>query len=193
MTLQTSVEIYQGAGFRGQWYDISDTEVVSLTAEGSHIPFGVAVVLGGHDNQCRLPDHGGYLATVGGPAATDPDVNKFAGLAMYHTTTPTDNDEQLSLPIGDGDRGFLREKEVASCATHGRFYVVAETDVAKGDPVFFRHTLADNAASPQTQQLGMLRNDDDGGTAIQIAGAEFMHSSIAGELTIVKLTGAVQA
>ncbi len=193
MALQTTFDENMGSAFCGQWYDISDLDAVSRTCEESAVPFGVAVVMGTNDNQVRLPDDGGYFASIGGLAATVPAVNKFVGISIYHAPNAACDEAPLALPVGNGDIGYLRDTETASLATHGRIYVVSETDVSIGDPVFFRHTLADNAAVPHTQQLGALRNDADGATARQIVGAEFMHSSLAGELTIVKLTGAVQA
>ena len=194
MALQTTFDENMGSAFCGQWYDISDLDAVSRSVEISSIPFGVAVVMGSNDNQVRLPDHGGYFATLDAlDVATVPAVNKFAGLTVYHSPNPRCDEAALALPVGSGDLGYLGETETASVATHGRVYVTAETDVIMGDPVFFRHTLADNAAVPQTEQLGALRNDADGALATRIAGAEFMHSALAGELTIVKLTGATQA
>jgi len=192
--LQTTFNEYMASAFPGQWYDISDTEAYGRTVEGSSIPFGVAVVSGTNDNQVRLPDHDGYLETVD-PAVlpTDPAENRFLGITMYHAPNARCEGEALAKPIGDGDKGYLAKTETASVATAGRGYVIAETVVKKGDPVFFRHTLTDATAVPQTECLGMLRNDDDGGNATQIMGARFVTSSLAGELAVVQLSGAAEA
>lgn len=193
--LQNTFNEYMASAFPGQWYDISDTEAYGRTVEGSSIPFGVAVVSGTNDNQVRLPDHGGYLESIDPEIlATDPAENRFLGITMYHAPNARGSDSApLAKPIGDGDKGYLAVTETASVATAGRGYVIPETDVKKGDPVFFRHTLTDAAAVPQTECLGMLRNDDDGGNATQILGARFATSSLAGELTVVQLSGAAEA
>lgn len=194
MALQTRFNSNMASAFAGMWYDISDTEAYGRSAEFSAIPFGVAVVKGTNDNQVRLPDDGGYLATLDPlKVATDPAVNTFEGISMYHAPNARCAGEQLKCPIGDDEFAFLAETETVSVATHGRFYVVTKSDVVKGGPVFFRHTLTDAAAVPQLECLGELRGDDDGGNATEIVGARWVHTAAAGEMSIVQLTGAVQA
>lgn len=187
MALQTQFTENMRSAFPGQWYDISDTEAVSRSAELTAIPFGVAVVNGTHDNQVRLPDDGDYFSSViSGAIETVADENVFVGISMYHTPAPDCAAPALVRPIGNGDKGYLKITETVSCATQGRIYVVCETDVKIGDDVFFRHTLADAAANPQPEQLGALSNVDSGETTT-IKGAQWMSTSAAGELAIVKL------
>ena len=193
MALQTRFNSYMASAWAGMWYDISDTEAYGRTCEMSAIPFGVAVVRGTNDNQCRLPDHGGYLETLDpAKAATDPAVNLFEGITMYHAANARAAGVQMKAPIADDEFAFLAETETASVMTHGRIYAVTRTDVVKGGPVFFRHTLTDNAAASQTETLGELLGDDAGGNATQIAGAVWVHTAAANELSIVQLTGAQQ-
>ena len=191
--LQNQFNQNMASAFKGQWYDISDTEAVGRSVQYSSIPFGVAVVQGTNDNQCRLPDHGGYFATLdAAKVATVPARDRFIGLVMYHAANARCPGANLVLPVGDDDCGYLAETETASIATEGRIYCQTEVDVAQGDPVYFRHTLADNAAAPQTQQLGALRNDDDGGNAELIKGAIWMYSQEAGGLGVVNLSASTE-
>lgn len=180
MSLQTSVSSVMSAAFVGQLYDLTDSEGLGRTAEGSAIAFGIAVVQGTHDNQCRVPDHGDVL---GLGATTDAD-NVFLGVSIYEARK---FNTVLTLPLGE-QHGYIEQTDTVSINRHARIWVRPETAVAPNAPVFFRHTLTDPAADPQTEQLGAFRVDDDGGNANEVAGARFLYTSAAGELNVLDLS-----
>ena len=76
--------------------------------------------------------------------------------------------------------GYL-ENDVFGVAKDGRFYVITEEAVAKGDPVYVRHT-----AGAGGTQLGATRNDADTATA-DLVNAKFAETTTAAGYAIVEL------
>ena len=183
--LQTSISSVMAAGFPGMWYDISDTDAIGRTVEGTIMAFGIAAVQGTHNNQCRVPDSGDVLKL----GATTEEDNPFAGLVMAHAAISRTNISTPSFPLSDS-RGYLAPQETASLARHGRFWIISETDAKKFAPIFYRTELNDPDADDQEEQLGGWRADDDGGKAIELSTARYLYAAEAGKLAVVELTGA---
>lgn len=183
--LQTTFTADVLPAFPGQWADIMDTEAVSRIAEHSALPFGIAVVRGSKDHLVRLPDAGDVL----GHGATTEADNAFMGIVMYHAGNPAALGDPLTKPTGDGDKSYIARTESASLQREGRVWVVAEVAVKQNDPVFYRVTLTDPAASPQTEQLGMLTNTADAGNCIEIPGCKWVDTKAAGELSKIDFSG----
>ena len=188
MSLQSAISATMLAGYPGMWYDISDTDAIGHSVEGSIMAFGIAAVQGTHDNQCRVPDAANVL---GNDEATTDEDNPFLGIVMQHATKSRTNISTPSFPLTKS-RGYLAEYETASLARHGRIWVISETDADRRDPVFFRHTLNDASltGANQPEQLGGIRNDADTDKATQIVTARYLYSANAGELAVIELTGA---
>jgi hypothetical protein len=122
-------------GRRGQIAS-TDVETDTLLADVAQIA-GVGVCPGATGDK-----HGKVPASAA-------DVGKLIGVAAY----------MPSRPVVDGTNEWAADDEM-TLVTRGKVFVVTEEAVAKGDPVYCRHT----AKSPNTQ-LGAFRNDADPGAA----------------------------
>ena len=180
MTLQTTVSAIPAAAYVGQIYDLADTDGIGRTAEFTGIAFGIAVLQGTNDNQVRVPDHGDAL----GFGPTDDSLTAFLGVSIHEARKFA---PEQSLPLGQ-QHGFIQATDTLSICRMGRICVRPEDEVRPNSPVFFRHTLTDPAADPQTQQLGGFLTTDDGGNAREVMGASFLYTSAAGELNVLDLS-----
>jgi len=186
MSLQNTFNPDLLVAYAGQWADITDTDAHSRLVKFSPIPFGVAAVRADSDTSCRLPDAGDVL----GAGATTAAANVLQGIVMFQANNPDTNQGPLEAPVGLDDIGYMGVTDSASLARHGNVWVIPEVAVTQGEPVFYRATLTDPAANPQTEQLGALTNTADGGNCIEIVGAKWYSSTAnAGEYAILSLSG----
>jgi len=161
-------------GFPGQVTNNSAPfEAESMILEKSDAPFGV-VLVSDKDGLCRLPDKDNIL-----------EQGESTGVAVGVLVLEKANDlqcsEHLKLPIGNGETNYAKEKTIVSLMRQGSVFVKSETDVKRNDAVFYRHTKADKTT------LGAIRNDNDGGKAVKLNGAVFMHGASAGEVVEIAL------
>ncbi len=104
-------------GYAGQRVDLTLFNIDSKAAEGSDIPFGLAVVAGTSDDQCALPSAAGQ---------------RFLGISEYTSAGVVNND----------DEHLYEENREVNIVTFGKIYVEAEVTVTTGDQVYYRHTAA---------------------------------------------------
>jgi hypothetical protein len=144
------------------------TAADTQAATPANLPMGIGVVLSGNgDKQITPPVNGVSTAfqisgiTWDGDSKTDQTVIPTLGTAGEFVPS-----------FAAGSMVPVMEK--------GVMYVEPEVDVAAGDPVFVRVTAAG------AEVLGALRNDADGGDAVQIQ-AKFEWDGLAGQPTAVRL------
>jgi len=135
-------------------------------AAPANLPMGVAVALSGNgDKQIVQPDGVTAFAIQGitwdGDSKTD------------QTVVPTLGTQGEFVPS-------FAAGSMVPVAKSGVIYVAPEVDVAAGDPVFVRVTAAG------AEVLGALRNDADGGDAVQIQ-AQWEWDGAANQPTAVRL------
>lgn len=117
---------------------------------------------------------------LGVARGTDPDVqvalpgagDAIVGVSVFDTSQPTGG-----YAIGDA----------VPVITRGRIWVQVEDAVAPGGGVFVRHT-----AKGDNTTIGAFRSDADAtadpvDTAVQLAGAEYLTTAIAGGLALVSI------
>lgn len=115
MSVQTAYNLKHAEGFVGQMADLQLTNVISRTVEASAIDFGLAVVRGTTDTECKL-------ATATG--------GSFLGLTVRTVAGTADT---------AGDRKYQID-ESANILDEGVIYAICEDGCTQGDPVYFRHT-----------------------------------------------------
>jgi len=115
--VQNSYDFKHAEGFVGQMADLQLTNVLSRNAEASEIDFGLAVVRGTADDQCKL-------ATATGGSFLGLTVRTIAGTA----NTAGDRKYQINESVNILDEGVI--------------YAICEDGCVPGDDVFFRHTVA---------------------------------------------------
>jgi hypothetical protein len=156
-------------GFPGQITSTSDAFATSsLVLEKSSAPFGV-VLVDGDDGLCRLPDKDNILeegATTG----------KAAGILIQHIGDGLPCTVPLVAPIGSGETVYAKIGEAVSLLKVGSVFVKTETDVTRGEAVFYRVTSSDVGL------LGAIRSDVDANRAVQLNGAVFGSSANAGDI-----------
>lgn len=176
-------------GKEGQWFDLSDTEAYGMSCAVSAIPYGRVVVHHTVDNCCRLPDKDNLLAS----GATIGDDTDRVGVTMFEFDV-SGCDAEVDAPIGWETTGsdFKKKTQTISIATQGRIYVRPESDVKPGDKVFYR--VQTDATNPLKQALGTMRNDDDGGKAVELKGARFvLQTALAGSCAVIDLNSSYKA
>lgn len=114
MSVQTAYDFKHAEGFVGQMADLQLTNVISRTVEASAIDFGLAVVRGTTDTECKLP-----TATGG----------SFLGLTVRTIAGTADT---------AGDRKYQID-ESANILDEGVIYAICEDGCTQGDPVSFRY------------------------------------------------------
>lgn len=141
---QTSYQYYMNNAYPGTIADLTpDSRIDSfLNDTGLPINFGLGVVRSITDYDARLPD-------------SISDI--FLGVTV----------RDLARENTDYASTTYLSSEVMSVLRAGRIYVVCETPVNIGDPVFCRFSVAGD------QQFGTFRNDDDGVTCFRVQGASF--------------------
>ena len=161
-------------GFPGQVTNNSAPfEAESMILEKSHALFGV-VLVSDVDGLCRLPDKDNILEQG---ASTGVAV----GVVVLEKANDLSCSEPLKLPIGNGETNYAREKTSVSLMRQGSIFVKSETDVNRNDAVFYRVTSSD------VGNLGAIRNDADGGKAVKLNGAVFVHGASAGDTVEIAL------
>lgn len=133
------------------------THTISQAAGGTDIPLGVGVVRGSAEDLASLPDSG----------STDPD---FIGITVRNTDSEVNDGSDVGVDA-------FKPGSVLSILTIGDGVCVCETAFVEGGNVFVR---IDNPGPGQS--LGGIRNDVDGGNAVQLRGARFLSTGAAGEL-----------
>lgn len=117
-----------------------------------------------------------FVVTLGASQATATTVassnDKFVGISVATQAI----EQNLA---GDA---FYAEKSAVSVLTRGRIYVLAEQDVAVGDPVYLRHT-----ANGAGKDKGQFRKDSDTNKAYLLAGARFIRGASAGSVAVVEI------
>jgi hypothetical protein len=114
MSVQTSYDNVHAEGFVGQMADLQLTNVLSRNAEASVIDFGLAVVRGTADDQCKL-------ATATGGSFLGLTVRTIAGTAD-----------------AAGDRKYQINESV-NILDEGTIYAICEDGCVPGNPVSFRY------------------------------------------------------
>lgn len=130
---QTSVD-FSGPAFAGQLADTGPYDTASALVEdaSNEIPFGVLVVRGTADNQCKLP-----------AAQADVTILKTLGIVKHGFAYAKDTEL--------GDNG-LKRYATASVVKHGRMRVYSSEAVAVSDAVRVRAT--NNAGAAGSATLG---------------------------------------
>lgn len=138
---------------------VNHNKINTFNAHTDVIAYGSALVRGTKYDDAVAP-----TATGG----------EFIGIAIREVTDETYFNT-------NGDSGY-DIGQYFTRLTVGLIYVPVETDIAIGDPVFFRHT--DNGALVGN----FFRNDADTANADEItAGAKWFKPALAGELAILEL------
>lgn len=151
VSFQSQATRHPTIGLCGQVADIQrGLRVSRACAEVGGLEFGLGVAEAASDGACKLPS-----------AADDTIV----GVAVFRHVPPD----------AAGFVGY-QNGEAVSVLAQGAIYIEPETDVAKGDPVYVRHTGAGR---------GRFRNDDAGGEAALLKEARFTMSGTAD--TLVRL------
>ena len=114
MSVQTAYDFKHAEGFVGQMADLQLTNVLSKTVEASEIDFGLAVVRGTTDTECKL-------ATATG--------GSFLGLTVRTVAGTAD---------ATGVRKYQID-ESANILDEGVIYAICEDGCTQGDPVSFRY------------------------------------------------------
>ena len=114
MAVQTSYDSEHIEGFVGQMADLQLTNVLSRNAEASVIDFGLAVVRGTADDQCKL-------ATATGGSFLGLTVRTIAGTA----DTAGDRKYQINESVNILDEGVI--------------FAICEDGCVPGDAVSFRY------------------------------------------------------
>lgn len=131
----------------------SNNRVNSFNEENVVIPFGAPLVRGTRYNDALLPSATGQ---------------EFVGVAIREIIDESVFDD-------NGDAGYKAGRYFARMTT-GLIVVEIETDIAIGDPVFFRHT--DNGGFTARK----FRNDADGANADEITtGAKWFKPGLASD------------
>lgn len=162
--MQTSYSAKLAPAFAGMKADLRDDVVESNVLEGATpIPFGVGVVKGTANDQVKLPS-----------ATSD----KVTGIAIH---THSYFNQDLSGTAGIPVKGQVNKLRRGEC------WVVVETNVVDGDPVFCRCT-----AKGGNTQLGRFRNDADPtagpvDTAVSVPEAKFRSTATAGGLALIEI------
>jgi len=114
MPVQTTYTAEHAEGFVGQYADLQLSNVFSRSVEASEIDFGLAVVRGTAEDQCKLATAtgGSFLGLTGRTIAGSADT---AGVRKYQ--------------IG----------ESANILDEGVIYAICEDGCTQGDPVSFRY------------------------------------------------------
>ena len=114
MAVQTGYDFKHAEGFVGQFGDLQLTNVISRTAEASVIDFGLAVVRGTTDAECKL------ATAIGG---------SFLGLTVRTVAGTAD---------GAGDRKYQIDESV-NILDEGSIFAICEDGCVQGNPVSFRY------------------------------------------------------
>jgi hypothetical protein len=158
---QTVVNSTLTKAFAGMLADAGPNDVITrIQAEASaEMPFGIMVAEGAADEAGILPVDG---------------TSKFAGLLMHSHAYAKDTEL--------GTVG-IKPKAVLSILRKGRAWVTVEETVAKGDPVFIRHT-----ASGGNTQKGAFRKSADTATATDLTKkGVYLTAATAGNLALVEI------
>lgn len=157
---QTSYSINQSGGIAGQLYDIGPNDVVSGVDQfDASVPFGVALVQGTLDNECRLP-------------SASADISHILGVSLLVQTK-----EQA---LGTGIVNYPKGSDI-SILRKGRAYVQVEEAVTPSSPVFVRF------AAGTSPQLGAFRASADSATAAQMmSGVAYRSSAAAGGFAVIE-------
>lgn len=114
MSVQTAYELEHAEGFVGQYADLQLSNVFSRSVEATEIDFGLAVVRGTADDQCKL-------ATATG--------GSFLGLTGRTIAGTADTAGDRKYQIG----------ESANILDEGVIYAICEDGCVPGNPVSFRY------------------------------------------------------
>ena len=143
MQLSYAIDI-PAVAFPGQIADLSAVrDTLSAINVLAAIPFGVLAV---HDTAngagfdalaCKVPDSAALITALG------------SALGVVMADQARAQDPNVAVPT-------IPIKSAVSCGRKGRFWVLSETAVEDGDPVYVRF-LANGALT----QLGAFRNDAD--------------------------------
>lgn len=117
MPVQTTYSLEHDAAFPGLRADLSIVDIISKAAEDSAIGFGLAVVQGTADNQCKLP-----TALTG----------EFLGIT----------ERQLNDVANSSDVAEYAEDSEVNIVRFGRVWAECEDGCSPGDPVYYRVTAA---------------------------------------------------
>ncbi len=115
MPVQLTYSSDHPAAFIGQKVDLGIYNTISKAAEGSAIPFGLAMVRGTDPDQCQLPSAAG---------------EDFIGVSQYTSAGLVDAD----------DVHQYEEYREVNILDFGLIWVSPEQSVNPGDKVFYRHT-----------------------------------------------------
>jgi len=197
----------------GKLFDRTDNDAHSHLPEGGPAPYGRVLVAGRSSNAASgshtlgdrfytkvdtvsLPDRlGTSLLTPGG---VDYDTAGFAlptvngefiveGIGVWtEYNKPHSTQGRLAQPFGLGDK-FYQEVECGQVAVahEGNIWCYCETDMEKGDDLFYR--VETTSTTDGIQLLGALRNDDDGGNALPFVHGSVMVPGPAGGLFVLTL------
>ena len=159
--MQLSYAINQSAAQAGQLYDIGENDFISAVNPSAVVPFGLALVQGASDGECKLPAASGDLAKLLGVSVLvqtkEQPLPSLSGPVVY--------------PIG-ADIAILRK---------GRVYVKVEEAVNAMDSVFIRF-----ASGAGGTQLGAFRKSADSASAAQVSGCVYRTSAAIGGFAVVE-------
>ena len=162
-------EIFQCAGYEGQiataqpFMELLGSLPEVYNADTDIIPFGRVIV------------------TAAATSNDDAILPSAAGQNILGISYLTENYEKDA----NGDPGYPLLCPVGYIR-HGDIYVIPETAIVLGDPVFYRHT--DEVAPATYDARGRMRNDASGGNADALPNARWLRASAAGEINIIRIT-----
>lgn len=198
----------------GKIFDRTDNEGHSYVPEGSAGVYGRVLVAGASstpaaggfnvgemyytkNDTCSLPDvdgahllddNGTDYATAGKALPLDANgdpiilgVGMLTECGVKHACMG-----KLEQPIGLNDPYFQLEKHgQVGVATAGNIWAYCETDIIKGDDLFYRVKVT--STTDGVQLLGAFRNDDDGGNALPFKHGSCFQPGPAGGLFVLNL------
>lgn len=156
---QTSYTTRPTIAFEGMVADWGPKDYSYGRDDTNSLHFGRIVIHGATDSEVLHP--AGTAGTPKGLVAHSHDMESF--------------DATNDVPIG----------HIVNILRKGRIWVIPETDVVPGNPVYYRHANA--GAAPEA--LGRLRDDDDGssGDVTLLEGAVWRSTALAGTPALVEI------
>jgi hypothetical protein len=156
--MQTSYSQNLAIGRAGMLADNTNRDVVSKNASASSIPFGLAVVQGSADNECKLPASSSDVTGQGsllGVALVD--------MSVESQLAPTMNATGSVLPGITATAAQYLQNQMVAILKKGKVLVTVEENVTPASPVFVR--FATDGGS--NTQPGSFRASADGtGSAV---------------------------
>lgn len=164
MSRQTSVAFTPSAALPG---DVMGSDYASMNRSADVVmQGGLLVVIGAHDDSCKLPTASGDITSVLKP------------LGVTRSNVARDP----NFPSG-GTAGYTYQiGDTVEIVKRGQVWVTVEEAVSPADDVYVRHT-----ANGDNTQRGAFRTSSDSSNAALLAGARFLTTAAAGSVALLDL------